>query len=458
MAKKNITKKIVFSLIKLTSFTLSVVALLVLCVLFSPWKTWVAHQAEDALRAQGLENPQLTIKAITANTIIINDITIGTDRPIRLSDLEIDYDLKSLWQGRLNSLNLKGLNLSINQSEQGWQIQGFAMPATSNPNDTSNPNIPMSRAQMDALPFNALTIDESYFSIANNDMQVSAPFSASLGRNVSFASDHLNIEYGSLRFNISNTALSMHLNDNDTGWVGNWTVRDISSPSTPSITASGTFTLDANGIKILADLKAKDENGITAKLTIDYAFTAPKKMMLTINSASMPWGGGTISVKNITVPVFETKAIIMPVQTKNVSIDDLMQMMTGEYVRATGTISGTIPVIIGRDGTISLGNGGLKANNHGQLSMPPELIPGQGEQIEMTRKILKDFQYNILDISIKKINANKISVLLAIKGNNPDMYNGREVNLNIRLSGDLLEIIRSNAMLILQPETLMKQK
>ncbi|MBV1928205.1 MAG: YdbH domain-containing protein [Gammaproteobacteria bacterium] len=458
MAKKKIIKKIAFHIIKLTSAILSITALLILCVLFSPWKIWITHQAEDALSAQGIENPKLTIKAITPNTIIVKDITIGTDRPISLSDLEIGYDFQSLWTGRLNSLSLKGLDLSVSQSDHGWQVQGFSMPTAQNPNAASNPNIPMSRAQMAALPFNALTIEDSHFSIFNNDMKINAPFSAFLGHDISFTSDQIEIQYGSLELSASNASLEMNLNDSDTEWIGTWSVADISSSSMTSIAAKGELALDTNGINISGDLKTKDKSGMIAKFALNYEFANPEKMMLTINSASMPWGGGIISVKNITVPVFGTKAITMPVQTKNVSINDVMSMMTGEYVRATGTISGMIPVIIGRDGVISVDNGSLKANEQGQLSMPPELIPGQGEQIELTRQILKDFQYNILDINIEKINANKISVLLAIKGNNPDMYNGREVHLNVRLSGDLLEIIRSNAMLILQPETLIKQK
>ena len=458
MMKKNLINKIVVNTLKITSFTLSMAALLILCFLISPWKSWVSRQAEKALSEQGFENPKLTIKAVTPDTIILKDITIGTDRPIRLTNLAIGYDINSLLDGSLNNLNLGGLDLFLTKGELGWHVPGFSMSVSKNPNDTGSQNIPMTKAEMELLPFDVVTIRDSNLTISDGDMHIEAPFSASIGHNVSMTSDMIDIEYGEMQVSASNVSLSAHLNDNSTGWSGMWSVADISSSAMTSMSASGTLKLDAIGVKFSGELKAKDESGITAKFTISNNFASPDKVLLTLNSAIMPWAGGLISVKNIDVPVFGTKPITMPIYTQNVSIDDVMRVITGEYVSATGTISGTIPVTIRRDGIISIGDGHLKGNDQGKLSMPPDLIPGQGEQIKMTREILENFQYKFLDINTEKINDNKISVLLAIKGNNPDMYNGREVHLNVRLSGDLLDIIRSNVMLILQPEKFMNKK
>ena len=90
--------------------------------------------------------------------------------------------------------------------------------------------------------------------------------------------------------------------------------------------------------------------------------------------------------------------------------------------------------------------------------MPPDVIPGGGQQIEMTRNILKNFNYNQLQVDISEEGADRIAILLALKGSNPKVQNGRAVHLNVRLGGDVLEFIRSNVIMITQPETLFRQE
>ena len=90
--------------------------------------------------------------------------------------------------------------------------------------------------------------------------------------------------------------------------------------------------------------------------------------------------------------------------------------------------------------------------------MPPDVIPGGGQQIEMTRNILKNFNYNQLQVDISEEGADRIAILLALKGSNPNVQNGRAVHLNVRLGGDVLEFIRSNVIMITQSQSLFRQE
>ena len=71
---------------------------------------------------------------------------------------------------------------------------------------------------------------------------------------------------------------------------------------------------------------------------------------------------------------------------------------------------------------------------------------------------MKNFNYNQLQVDISEEGAGEIVILLALKGSNPNVQNGRAVHLNVRLGGDVLEFIRSNVIMITQPETLFRQE
>ena len=199
-------------------------------------------------------------------------------------------------------------------------------------------------------------------------------------------------------------------------------------------------------------------NQINISFVFEYPFAEPEAATMKIIKATIPWGNGLISTSNAIVSILAKGKITLPVYINKVSVDEVMKIMTGEYVKATGTISGQVPVIIDRRGNVSLGKGSLKADQDGSLSMPPDVIPGGGQQIEMTRNILKNFNYNQLQVDISEEGADRIAILLALKGSNPKVQNGRAVHLNVRLGGDVLEFIRSNVIMITQPETLFRQE
>src|SRR5690606_3343690 len=97
---------------------------------------------------------------------------------------------------------------------------------------------------------------------------------------------------------------------------------------------------------------------------------------VTVTRAAIPWKGGTLSARNVNVPLTGDKPISFNLQVADLSIDELLRAMTGERVSATGTVGGSLPLTISRKGVITPGNGTLKANSTGAISMPPGLIPG----------------------------------------------------------------------------------
>jgi hypothetical protein len=218
----------------------------------------------------------------------------------------------------------------------------------------------------------------------------------------------------------------------------------------PDLEGTGTVDLKQGGTSVAGQIKDHAD-----AYHADFSLAEPFAE-LKLTSAVIPWQGGTVAVHNALVPLSGKKAADFTLEVKKVSFGALMQALAGEKVAATGTVSGTLPVTIKTDGTVSFGHGELRALSPGTITMPPDTIPGDNPQVELTRQILKNFRYKSLSISVDQ-KGKGLELLLAVEGNNPDMYNGRPVQLNVRLAGDVLDFLKQNVMLQTSPETLINQ-
>jgi hypothetical protein len=166
------------------------------------------------------------------------------------------------------------------------------------------------------------------------------------------------------------------------------------------------------------------------------------------SNITLPWQGGTISVKKLHVPYFETTPLDLSLNVKNVSLDALLSASTGSKARATGVVSGVLPVIVTRDGSFTLKNGSLKTASGGVINLSPDLIPGDIPQVALVRDALKDFRYTDFSMAIKSADDKQLSMLLSLQGNNPDVYNGRTVKLNVHLTGDVVELMTQTMQIL----------
>ncbi len=134
-----------------------------------------------------------------------------------------------------------------------------------------------------------------------------------------------------------------------------------------------------------------------------------------------------------------------------------MQSLTGGRVTATGKVTGDLPLMIGRDGNIKVLPGTLKSEGPGMISMSADTIPGDNEQVGIVRQILQDLQYSGLSVALKNDESGRTTILLSFEGNNPSVYEGRPVKLNVNLTGDVLEFIQQNILLLGNPEQFLEQ-
>ena len=94
-----------------------------------------------------------------------------------------------------------------------------------------------------------------------------------------------------------------------------------------------------------------------------------------------------------------------------------------------------------------LEDGSLKAEGAGVLHLPPDIIPGGNEQVDVLRTLLSDFHYSALTLTLDEGKNGALSMLLSLSGNNPAVYDGRQVDLNVKLGGDVLDFVKQSLSL-----------
>lgn len=235
---------------------------------------------------------------------------------------------------------------------------------------------------------------------------------------------------------------------------GKWRVGEINltSPSKmPPFFAEGEYSFSDSKFLLSGEAVSVDRK-IDIKFDFNYNKQESKLNNLLISSLSMAYSGGVISAKNISIPLSEKFDEKTPISTvinvSGVKLDELLSALVGDGTTASGEIYGEIPVVINRDGSFFLKKGNLKTKNEGILKISPDSVPSNIPEVEMIRSLLANFHYNALSIEIASADNKKLAAVLRLEGNNPDVYDGRSVKLNINLSGDIMELITKSAFML----------
>lgn len=229
-------------------------------------------------------------------------------------------------------------------------------------------------------------------------------------------------------------------------WKIQWNVNHITFEGMPVVLpvtqANGTAQMQADNLTVQGAWNSADKT-VSAEFGLHYPLNKPKEAKLAVDTLTMPWNKGTLGLRKATIP-FSGEPFILTLMLKSISVDALLQPLTGERAKATGVVSGTLPLYVASGHTPVPKGGVLTSDAPGTLVMSPEAIPGDNTQVAMLRDVLKDFHYKLLSLSLDSDAKHALSVVLALEGNNPAMYEGRPVKLNVHLSGDVLDFITQN--------------
>ncbi len=256
-------------------------------------------------------------------------------------------------------------------------------------------------------------------------------------------SDEVKIKNGEIETLLRGVDVSLISND--------WQVKAIDVTGTPvklpPLSGNGKIELTDKNLMLSGDIFSVDKK-TTVQFKFDYSLSEKNKANLKIVSAKLPWSEGVISTQNIAIDLYSDKPISAQLNVKQISLNQLLSATTSNRATATGVVSGTLPVVINRDGTFTMKKGNLKTDEAGTLKLSPDVIPSDAQQVALVRDVLQNFHYSLFSMSIETADSKQLSMLLSLEGNNPDVYNGKTVKLNVHLTGDVLEMITQSLNLL----------
>lgn len=168
---------------------------------------------------------------------------------------------------------------------------------------------------------------------------------------------------------------------------------------------------------------------------------------LLLERVDAAFAGGRVWAEALEVPLDSGTPVEMKLNVELVDAAALVDLIRMDGLAATGTLSGTIPLVWDPAKGLSVKQAALLADGDGgviryrPVETPPALH-GAGEEVSLMLEALKNLNYQRFSISADGRPGDTFQVKLNINGSNPDLYDGHPVDLNVTLSGKLDELFR----------------
>ncbi len=426
-----------------------------------PVQQFAAHKITDALEAKGFAPVIFTIDHLGLKGITLKDVALGNPA-LKLASVTVDYQPRALLKGQIETAEINGLTINMLRDTNGWAIDGMA--GLSKKPSEKPAAIPVTLAELRALPVASISLKDAKLHAADKGWQMDLPLNGKLQHQtdatLQLESDHAAIQLGADKIDITKFQFNLALDETKQQWHGKWNSEEVNVQSEtmplPKLKAAGELMLQSDKLLLTGEINSAD-NSHALGFTLAYSLTNPAASIATITHAAMPISGGSIGVRRVAVPLSGTKPIAVTLNVEKVAIDSVMQALTGSQAKATGVVSGNVPLIVTREGKISVGKGALKADAPGVIQLAPEAIPGDNPQVTLVRDILKNLQYTVLALNLEMTPEGALTATLAVEGRNPDVEKGRPIKLQVHLSGDLLNLITQNLKLMTDPKTFIEQ-
>lgn len=177
-------------------------------------------------------------------------------------------------------------------------------------------------------------------------------------------------------------------------------------------------------------------------------FSIADKGKITLHDSRWDMAGGTLDIEPFSwSPAAEQTQVTL--KATDISLPLLFQIVPLDGLGAEGRVSGEIPLRIGKGGELQIDNASLQNIAAGKLTYnpadPPAFLKDDGNpQISLLRDALKDFGFDLLKMSFSGDLGGTQKVTLNLQGRNPQLYDGRQINLNLNVEGPLQSVLEYN--------------
>lgn len=417
-----------------------------------PYQSLTTRQVRSLLEQRGLTVNGLSVHTFTPTQTRLTDLSIGQDRVLMLNELDAQYQLPDILNGRFEHLSLGGLQLTAYATSSGWSVAGLEPIMPAGDTQASAPPLPFSAAQLQTIAPKEIAITDSTITVEDNDWQLTTPLM------LAFTVD----DAASLKLTMTLDAtakpyalksdpltLSATLDTSAEQWNGTMHTSRLHLTGTPTtippLAVDGQFAL--NPYLLTTTLDLRDTPGTThAKLALRLPLDDTPGGSVKIRHLQFPWGQGMVSTRDVTLPLALNAPVPVTLQLENIDLAGLLNEISSGKVQATGLVNGAVPITWHPDGSITLQDGVAEAQEEGRLSVSADALPGEGAQMDTVRVALQDFHYTSFKITVSSDAKQRSVITLHVEGRNPDAFDGRPVKLNVNLTGDVLPLIQQTVL------------
>ena len=162
----------------------------------------------------------------------------------------------------------------------------------------------------------------------------------------------------------------------------------------------------------------------------------------TIKDITASLFGGTVSSPGLTYD-WSAEENHLAVRIDRLDISRMLALAAYDSVQATGYISGNLPITL-RGTTPSIGAGSLAAETPGGAIRYRSATGNTGNPaLDFVNQALSNYQYSLLDTTVDYRTSGELALAVRLQGLNPDVNNGQRINLNLNISDNIPDLLRS---------------
>ncbi len=172
-------------------------------------------------------------------------------------------------------------------------------------------------------------------------------------------------------------------------------------------------------------------------------FEFAKGIDIRVREASFPFLSGSVFLEPFELGGGREKKITLAFD--HVDLKALLELVAIKGLAGTGRLKARVPVIFEGDRQI-VKDGHAEAEAPGgslTYKNPTAAAGAKGSETEILFNALDDFRYSTLSVDLAGPVDGTLSVKVHLKGNNPALYSGYPVELNVSTEGPFVNMLRN---------------
>ena len=178
---------------------------------------------------------------------------------------------------------------------------------------------------------------------------------------------------------------------------------------------------------------------------VELPLAAPEQLSVNIRQAELQLMQGKVTANQQQLDFSKSENQLI-LELHQIDLASLLQQHPSSDLTGNGKLSGKVPVAINAKG-ISVSDGNIAAEAPGGRLQYQSASAGAMAKTNSNMKLvfdaLENFQYTVLSSTITYDTSGKLNLGLKLQGSNPNLQQGRAINLNVNLEEDLPALITS---------------